>query len=100
VTLDGASLEWALDWGSGGGLARFASVRAEAVVLVTTVPSPPGSRLVGTLLAEPRDAVRIKVHACRAQPDGTFRLEGRVLDLTREMRVRLEAMAQVEVREA
>jgi hypothetical protein len=84
-----AALEW-----SRGGLARFVSVRADAVVLFSSVPSPPGSRIDGTLLEEPRDTIRIKVHVCRRVEDGTFRLEGRALDLRRDLRARLEAMSE------
>jgi hypothetical protein len=88
VILASAHLEW-----EGGGFARFVSAGLNTVALVSTVPSPPGSRISGTLLAEPRAAVRIKVHRCRAEADGTFRLDGRPLDLRRELRARVEAMA-------
>jgi hypothetical protein len=75
-----------------GGFARLVSVGREAVALVSTVPSPPGSRISGTLVAAPPAKVRVKVHACRTEPDGCFRLEGRPLDLTRDLRARLEAL--------
>jgi hypothetical protein len=86
--LPGAALEW-----DKGGVAAFVALSADAVSLVSTVPSPPGSRIVGKLLGPPRETVRIKVHGCRLQPDGTFRLEGRPLDLTRDLRARVEALA-------
>ena len=88
IPLAGASLEW-----EKGGLARFVFAKDDAVALISTEPSPPGSRIAGTLLFEPRSSVRIKVHACRRESDGTFRLEGRALDLTREMRARIVALA-------
>jgi hypothetical protein len=88
VILAGAHLEW-----DGGGFARFVSAGVSAVALLSTVPSPPGSRISGSLMTEPRAAVRIKVHRCRAETDGTFRLDGRPLDLTRDLRARVEAMA-------
>jgi hypothetical protein len=87
VSLPGAQLEW-----DKGGLARFVSASARTVTLVSNVPWPPGSRISGTLVVEPRATIRIKIHGCHAQPDGTFRLEGRPLDLSRELRARLEAM--------
>jgi hypothetical protein len=87
MTLVGAHLEW-----EKGGSARFVAASADAVTLASSVPSPPGSRISGTLVDEPCVAVRLKVHGCRAEPDGTFRIEGRPLDLTREVRTRLEAM--------
>ena len=76
-----------------GGLARIVALRGDTVVMVSTAPSPPGSRLEGTLTDEPRERVRIKVHVCRSGDDGTFSIEGRALDLRRELRARLEAMA-------
>ncbi len=81
-----------LAW-AGGGEARFLSATADAVSLVSTVPWPPGSRPSGTLLEAPLATVRIKVHSSRAEPGGTFRIEGRPLDLSREMRGRLDALA-------
>ena len=83
----GAHLEW-----EGGGYAHLVSVNREAVTLLSTVPSPPGSRISGTLLPSPASVVRMKVHVCRAEPDGRFRLEGRALDLTRDLRARLEGL--------
>jgi hypothetical protein len=85
VSLPGAALEW-----EGGGQARFVSLSGDGVAIVSTSASPPGSRPVGVLFEEPRARVRLKVHACRALGDGTFRLEGRLLDVTREMRARLD----------
>jgi hypothetical protein len=89
LILASAHLEW-----DGGGFALFVSAGLNAVALVSTVPWPPGSRISGTLVAEPRASVRIKVHRSRAEADGTFRLDGRPLDLTRELRARIEAMAE------
>jgi hypothetical protein len=87
TALAGATVEW-----EKGGLARFVTVRGDAVVLVSTVPSPPGSRIEGAMLEEPREALRIKVHICRVLPDGAFHIEGRALDMRRDVRARLEAM--------
>lgn len=77
---------------TGGGEARVLAVGAGAVSLDSSVPSPPGSRIDGTLAFEEGGAVRIriKVHASRRQADGRFVIEGRPLDLSRETRELLE----------
>jgi hypothetical protein len=78
-----------------GGDARVVSIAVDAIVLRSSVPSPPGSRLEGRLEGEPLATVRVKVHGSKRQPDGAFVIEGRVLDATREVRARLEALAAV-----
>jgi hypothetical protein len=87
VDLPGAHVAWIL-----GGHARLVALAGDAVTLVSTVPSPPGSRPEGKLLGEGGGAVRMKVHGCRAEGDGTFRLEGRLLDATRALRGVLAAL--------
>jgi hypothetical protein len=69
-----------------GGTAELLSMRHESVTLRSTIPSPPGSRIDGTFEGL---AVRFKIHGSKRQEDGTFVLEGRALDLTREARERL-----------
>jgi hypothetical protein len=81
-----------LTWAGGGG-ARVLSIDARGIVLRSTVPSPPGSRIEGTLAGEPPAAVRVKIHACRRTEEGEFTLEGRPLDMTREVRQRVEGLA-------
>jgi hypothetical protein len=76
-----------------GGEARVTALAADAIVLRSTVPSPPGSRIEGQLDGVPPAQVRVKIHASKRQPEGDFLLEGRLLDATREVRARLEAMA-------
>jgi hypothetical protein len=83
-----------LVWAKGGD-ARVVSIAADAIVLRSSVPSPPGSRLEGRLDGQPPARVRVKVHGSKRQPDGAFVIEGRVLDATREVRARLEALAAV-----
>jgi hypothetical protein len=78
-----------LGW-SKGGEASVVSLKADAIVLRSTVPSPPGSRIEGRLEGEMPAKVRVKVHASKRQPEGDFILEGRLLDVTREVRARLE----------
>ena len=76
-----------------GGEARVATIAVDAIVLRSTVPSPPGSRIEGRLEGDPPATVRVKVHASKRQPEGDYVIEGRLLDATREVRARLEAMA-------
>lgn len=87
MTLPGAHVAW-----EKGGQARFESLEGDALVAVSSVASPPGSRPEGTLIEAPPERVRMKVHACRLQGDGSFRIEGRLIDATRAMRARLEAL--------
>ena len=76
----------------GGGEARVVTIDAQAILLRSTVPAPPGSRLEGKVAGSPPVTLRIKVHASKKQPEGDFVLEGRPLDLTRETRERIESM--------
>ncbi len=80
-----------------GGEAVVASVAGEAIVLRSTVSSPPGSRVAGIVegpAPSPPVALRVKVHACRRQAEGDFVLEARLLDATREVRQRLTSAAR------
>jgi hypothetical protein len=74
-----------------GGEARVVSIDTRAVVLSSTVPSPPGARIEGTLADDSAVLLRVKIHSSRRQEDGTFLLEGRPLDLPRTTRERLQA---------
>jgi len=78
-----------LTW-SGGGSARVVAANGEALVLVSTVPAPPGARLEGQL--EDQGVLKVKVHGSKLQPDGAYRIEGRAVDMTRALRERLAAL--------
>lgn len=78
----------------GGGQARVASFDGKGIALRSTVPSPPGSRIEGALAGEPPARLRVKIDACRRTAEGEFTLEGRPLDMTREVRERVEALAR------
>jgi hypothetical protein len=84
----GGRIRWA-----GGGEARLVSITADAIVLRSTVPFPPGARIEGALEDDPSATVRLKVHVSRRQPEGEFLVEGRPLDLTRRVRERLSAVS-------
>ncbi len=77
----GARVSWVT-----GGEATVVSLGPKAIVVRSTVPSPPGSRLEGTLVGEPPAVLKVKVHGCKRQPEGDFEIEGRPIDLTRQVR--------------
>jgi hypothetical protein len=80
-----------LGWDKGG-TARLLSITKDgAVTLRSSVPSPPGSRIDGTL-TNGGVKVRFKIHGSRKQPEGDFILEGRAIDMTREVRELLEGL--------
>ena len=63
---------------AGGGEARVVTIDAQAIVLRSTVPSPPGSRIEGTLVGtekEPPAKLRVKVHG-QETAGGGLRAEG------------------------
>jgi hypothetical protein len=86
-----ADLQW-----SEGGEATVLAASADAIRLRSTIPSPPGSRITGTLEGAAGAVVRVKIHGCKRQEDGSFLLEGRPLDLTRDVRALLEQLPRKE----
>jgi hypothetical protein len=88
---EGVASDVSVVWSSGGE-ARVVSLDASGIVLRSTVPSPPGSRIEGALGGHPPARLRVKVHACRRQDDGAFELRGRPIDMTREVRERIEGL--------
>jgi len=81
------------------GEAIVVRVAGDAIVLRSSVPSPPGSRIEGDVIAtsdahpaEVSSRLRVKIHVSKRQEDGAFVLEGRLLDATRELRERLVAL--------
>ena len=66
-----------------GGQADILEIDRLAVRVVSTVPSPPGSTIVGSFaIADSRGELRMKVFGSKRQADGTFILNGRPIDLT------------------
>jgi len=80
--------ELKVTWAKGGEATVMALVDG-AITLRSSVPSPPGSRIEGALGAS--GTLRVKIHGSKKQTDGSFLLEGRALDMTRELRLRIEA---------
>ena len=77
-----------LSW-TKGGTASFLTVADDVVTLRSTIPSPPGSRIEGTLASDPAVTVKIKIHGSKLEEDGSFTLKGRLLDANRALRDRL-----------
>jgi hypothetical protein len=86
--MSGARIVW-----SKGGEAEVLTLKDDAITLRSSIPSPPGSRIEGALRAGEPDPVRVKVHSSKRQDDGSFVLEGRMLDMTRALREKLSAQS-------
>ncbi len=72
-----------------GGTAAVESLAGDAIVIRSTIPSPPGSRIDGQLVGQNGESgptLRVKIHSSKKQSDGSFVLEGRALDMTRQVR--------------
>lgn len=76
-------------WDAGGD-ATLVRIEGEAASLISTTPHPPGSRVRGSL--QDGTTIVFKTHASKKRDDGRFDLEGRFLDLRREVRERLERL--------
>jgi hypothetical protein len=75
-----------------GGEATLVRIEGESVSLISTTPHPPGSRIRGSLQDGTGTTIVFKTHASKKRDDGRFDLEGRLLDLRREVRERLERL--------
>lgn len=71
------------------GTATITRVDGEKVELVSSIPFAPGSRPEATL-APGAERIWIKVHGSHRLPDGNFKVEGRLINLTRDLRAVLE----------
>jgi hypothetical protein len=85
---------------SDGGTATLESLEGDRVTLVSSRAFAPGSRPEGTLEGLPAGALEpegrriwVKVHGSRRQDDGSFRVAGRLLNPTRELRQFLKEAA-------
>jgi hypothetical protein len=77
-----------LTWSSGGA-AEIVALTAKAMTVRSETPHPPGARIEaatadGALL-------KMKVHGGKREADGAYRIEGRPIDLGRELREKLVA---------
>jgi hypothetical protein len=78
-----------LRWNKGGD-ANFVTQDGDRVTLDSSLSSPPGSLIDGTLV-NGGDAIRIKVRGCKRDGE-RFRIEGRIIDASRDLRERLAAL--------
>lgn len=77
-----------------GGEATVLQTDGATVLLRSSRSAPPGSPLEARLQIDEGLPARVKVHDCRREPDGSFVLRGRWVDMSRDTRVRLQgAMA-------
>lgn len=90
--MSGSSVPATLTWVKGGH-AAIVEVEDDVIVLRSTIPSPPGSRLDARLAAEPPSDVRVKIHGSKLEADGSFTLKGRLIDASRALRTRLAGLA-------
>lgn len=74
----------------GGGHAAVATLDGESIALRSTRSFAPGSRPAGTVPGG--SELRIKTHRSKRLDAESFLVEGRVLDLTRNLRVALERL--------
>jgi hypothetical protein len=75
-----------------GGSAEIVSLTIDAVVLRSTIPSPPGSRIAGALEGDASVVLKVKIHGSKKDEDGSFVLTGRPLDMTTVVREKLTAI--------
>jgi hypothetical protein len=71
-----------------GGTAEVTAVDGEIVTLRSTVPTPPGMRLEGTL--DGATPLKLKSHGSKKEGDH-FVFTARLLDATRDVRALVEA---------
>jgi hypothetical protein len=71
----------------GGGTASIVELDGDRIALDSDRPFAPGSRPEGTLETAPGEhRIWVKVHASKRRDDGTFRVNGRLMNPTRELR--------------
>jgi hypothetical protein len=72
--------------------ATIVKLAGESISLLATISAPPGASLEGTIDLRGGAPLRVKVHGSKKQPDGNFLIDGRCVDMTRELRQELEAL--------
>lgn len=77
-------------WAKGGEADLVAFDGDDRVTLSSTISSPPGAYVDGTL--NELGAIRIKVRSCKRDEE-RFHIEARILDVSRQLRERLSALA-------
>jgi hypothetical protein len=82
-----------------GDEATIVKVAGESISLAATISAPPGATLEGTIDLHEGKPLRVKVHGSKKQPDGTFVIDGRCVDMTRELRKELESLVDPKSRQ-
>jgi hypothetical protein len=77
-------------WAKGGD-ANIVAIDDDRVTLDSSLSSPPGSLVEGVLVND-GGAIRIKVRGCKKVEGERFRIEGRILDASRDLRTRVAAL--------
>ena len=77
-------------WAKGGD-ANIVAIDGDRVTLDSSLSSPPGSLVEGTLVND-GGSIRITVRGCKKTEGERFRIEGRILDASRDLRTRLAAL--------
>ncbi|MEO7109051.1 MAG: hypothetical protein ABI183_01325 [Polyangiaceae bacterium] len=72
--------------------ATIVKIAGESISLIATISAPPGASLEVTIDLRAGERLRVKVHGSKKQPDGNFIIDGRCVDMTRELRQELEAL--------
>jgi hypothetical protein len=76
---------------SKGGTAQVLELSNDRAVLHSTTPSPPGSRITGTVTIEGQSvgSLWVKIHGSKRLADNVYELTGRPLDLGKTLRERV-----------
>jgi hypothetical protein len=75
-----------------GDEATIVKLAGESISLLATISAPPGASLEGTIDLRTGEPLRVKVHGSKKQSDGSFIIDGRCVDMTRELRKELESL--------
>jgi hypothetical protein len=75
------------------GEGRIVSIEGPRVILETETAVPPGASLSCNVEGV-QPSFKVKVSGCKRNATGSFRIEGRFVDLTRAQRLALESMTQ------
>ena len=77
-------------WAKGGD-ASIVALDGDRATLDSSLSSPPGSVIEGILVND-GTTIRIKVRGCKKSDGERFRIDGRILDASRDLRTRLAAL--------
>jgi hypothetical protein len=77
---------------SRGDEATIVKMAGESISLSAAISAPPGASLEGKIDLRAGEPLRVKVHGSKKQSDGGFIIDGRCVDMTRELRKELEAL--------